>query len=97
LRSDDHHTGRGAGKLAEIGGYGFRARDDRRTCGDPRRHRAARLQRRFLSTSGHILNHGNQIIVRLDRRTYSPVLRQADLPAITVPWLGARTVRYEFA
>jgi len=54
------------------------------------------LQRRFLSTSGHILNHGNQIIVRLDRRTYSPVLRQADLPAITVPWLGARTVRYEF-
>jgi hypothetical protein len=55
------------------------------------------LQRRFLSTSGHILNHGNQIIVRLDRRTYSPVLRQADLPAITVPWLGARTVRYEFA
>jgi hypothetical protein len=55
------------------------------------------LQRRFLSTSGHILNHGNQIVVRLDRRTYSPVLRQADLPAITVPWLGRRTVRYEFA
>jgi hypothetical protein len=55
------------------------------------------LQRRFLSTSGHILNHHNQIIVRLDRRTYSPVLRQADLPDITVPWLGDRTIRYEFA
>jgi hypothetical protein len=55
------------------------------------------LQRRFLSTGGHILNHGNQIAVRLDRRTYSPVLRQANLPAITVPWLGGRTVRYEFA
>ena len=39
------------------------------------------LQRRFLSTGGHILNHGNQIVVRLDRRTYSPVLRQANLPA----------------
>ena len=55
------------------------------------------LQRRFLSTGGHILNHGNQIVVRLDRRTYSPVLRQADLPEITVPWLGGRTLRYEFA
>ena len=56
------------------------------------------LQRRFLSTGGHILNHGNQIVVRLDRRTYSPVLRQADLPeTITIPWLGGRTLRYEFA
>jgi len=55
------------------------------------------LQRRFLSTSGHILNHGNDIVVRLDRRTYSPVLRQADLPAITVAWLAGRTVHYEFA
>ena len=55
------------------------------------------LKRRFLSTGGHILNHGNQIVVRLDRRTYSPVLRQANLPAISVPWLGGRTVRYEFA
>jgi Transposase DDE domain group 1 len=55
------------------------------------------LQRRFLSTGGHILNHGNQTVVRLDRRTYSPVLRQADLPEVTIPWLGGRTLRYEFA
>jgi DDE family transposase len=55
------------------------------------------LQRRFLSTSGHILHRHNQITVQLDRRTYSPVLRQADLPDITVPWLGGRTVHYEFA
>jgi hypothetical protein len=54
------------------------------------------LQRRFLSTGGHILNHGNQIVVRLDRRTYSPVLRQADIPEIS-PWLGGRTLRYEYA
>ena len=38
------------------------------------------LQRRFLSTGGHILNRHNEIVIRLDRRTYSPVLRQADLP-----------------
>ena len=56
------------------------------------------LQRRFLSTSGHILNRPNETIVRLDRRTYSPVLRQGDLPhTITIPWLGGRTLRYEYA
>ena len=56
------------------------------------------LQRRFLSTSGHILNRANQTIVRLDRRTYSPVLRQANLPdTITIPWLAGRTLRYEYA
>ena len=56
------------------------------------------LQRRFLSTSGHILNRRNETVVRLDRRTYSPVLRQADLPdTINIPWLGGRTLRYEYA
>ena len=54
------------------------------------------LQRRFLSTSGTILNRDNQIIVRLDRRAYSPVLRQADIPDTPVPWLGGRTLRYEY-
>ena len=56
------------------------------------------LQRRFLSTSGHILTRREETIVRLDRRTYSPVLRHADLPdAITIPWLGGRTLRYQYA
>jgi hypothetical protein len=56
------------------------------------------LQRRFLSTSGHILNRHNQLTVRLDRRAYSPVLRQADLPQhLTIPWLGGRTLTYEYA
>ena len=54
------------------------------------------LQRRFLSTGGDILNHNNEIIVRLDRRTYSPVLRQADLPTTEVPWWGGRRLRYEY-
>lgn len=55
------------------------------------------LQRRFLSTGGLILNHGSEIVVRLDRRTYSPVLRQADLPSVVVPWWGGRRLRFEFA
>jgi transposase len=54
------------------------------------------LQRRFLSTRGEILNHNNEIVVRLDRRTYSPVLRQADLPTTEVPWWGGRRLRYEY-
>jgi hypothetical protein len=55
------------------------------------------LQRRFLHTGGIVLNRGSEIVVRLDRRAYSPVLRQADLPTITVPWWGDRQLRYEFA
>ena len=56
------------------------------------------LQRRFLDTRGEIITNGDVITVRLSRRTYSPVLRQADLPPATnVPWWGNRTLRYELA
>jgi hypothetical protein len=56
------------------------------------------LQRRFLTTPGEIINSGDTITIRLDRRAYSPVLRQADLPADTpVPWWGNRTLHYEYA
>ena len=56
------------------------------------------LQRRFLNTGGTIHSHGSEIVVRLNRRTYSPVLRQATLPeTITVPWWEGRTLRYEYA
>ena len=54
------------------------------------------LQRRFLSTSGTITTTQTEIVVRLNRRTYSPVLRQADLPTTTVPWWGNRQLRFEF-
>jgi len=56
------------------------------------------LQRRFPDTRGEIITTGDVITVRLSRRTYSPVLRQADLPPATkVPWWGNRTLRYELA
>ncbi len=54
------------------------------------------LQRRFLSTGGTILNHGGTITVRLNRRTYSPVLRQAGIPQLAVPWWGGRTLHFEY-
>ena len=55
------------------------------------------LQRRFLQTGGLILNRGETIVVRLNRRTYSPVLRQADIPEVAVPWWGGRRLRFDYA
>ena len=55
------------------------------------------LQQRFLNTGGIIEHHEGQITIRLNRRTYSPILRQASLPeTITVPWWGGRTLRYRY-
>ena len=55
------------------------------------------VQRRFLETPGQIITTAETITVRLNRRAYSPVLRQADLPDTTVPWWGNRTLHYEYA
>ena len=56
------------------------------------------IQRRFLETPGQIITTGDTVTVRLERRAYSPVLRQANLPAETaIPWWGGRTLRFEFA
>jgi hypothetical protein len=54
------------------------------------------LQRRFLSTGGTITTTDTEIVVRLAQRTYSPVLRQAELPTTTVPWWGNRRLRFQF-
>jgi hypothetical protein len=54
------------------------------------------IQRRFLETPGQIITTADTVTVRLDRRAFSPVLRQADLPAATpVPWWDGRAIRYE--
>jgi transposase len=56
------------------------------------------LQRRFLDTPGEITTNGTSITVTINRRAYSPVLREADLPADTaVPWWGGRQLHFEFA
>jgi transposase len=55
------------------------------------------LQRRFLNSPGEVLNRGGEIVVRLNRKTYNPVLRQADLPVTEVPWWGGRTLRFEYS
>jgi transposase len=56
------------------------------------------IQRRFLETPGQIITEDDTITMRLERRAYTPVLRKASLPTTTVvPWLGNRTIHYEFA
>lgn len=55
------------------------------------------IQRRFLHTAGTIHNQHDTITVRLNRRTYSPVLRTANIPDTTIPWWGGRTLHFEYA
>jgi transposase-like protein len=56
------------------------------------------LQRRFLDSSGTITINHDQVTVRIDRRAYSPVLRQATLPPdTTVPWWHDRRLHFEFS
>jgi len=56
------------------------------------------LQRRFLDTPGEIISTSSGITVKINRRAYSPVLREADLPADTaVPWWAGRQLHFEFA
>ena len=48
-----------------------------------------RTARSASSTSGGtIINHGDRVTVRLDRRTYSPLLRSADIPTTLVSLVG---------
>jgi transposase-like protein len=56
------------------------------------------IQRRFLDSSGTININGDQVTVRIDRRAYSPVMRQASLPPdTTVPWWHGRRLHFEFS
>jgi hypothetical protein len=53
------------------------------------------IWRRFINTKGSITLGPDEVVVRLGERTYSPVLRAADLPTVEVPWWEGRRLRYE--
>jgi len=56
------------------------------------------LQWRFLDSSGTLNVSGDTITVRIDRRAYSPVLRQATLPADNaIPWWHGPRLHFEFS
>jgi len=53
------------------------------------------IWRRFVSTAGWITLGPKEVVVQLRSRTYSPVMRQAALPEVRVPWWGDRLLRFE--
>jgi transposase len=55
------------------------------------------IWRRFINTSGQITIHADHITCRLNSRTYSPVMRSADLPDTNIPWWNERRLHFEFA
>jgi hypothetical protein len=55
------------------------------------------IWRRFISTSGQVTIAPDDITCRLNSRTYSPVMRSADLPDTQIPWWNGRPLRLQFA
>jgi hypothetical protein len=60
---------------------------------------AKQLYRRFVETAGEIEVRAEEIVVRFDRRSHNPILRQAalDRACDPVPWLRGRRLLFEFA
>jgi hypothetical protein len=57
------------------------------------------LYRRFVETAGSIEIRPEDILVRFDRRSHNPVLREAalDRESHRIPWLDNRSVKFAFA
>jgi hypothetical protein len=55
------------------------------------------IWRRFISTSGQITIAADHVTCRLNSRTYSPIMRSAELPLIEIPWWDGRQLRFQFA
>jgi hypothetical protein len=54
------------------------------------------IWRRFVSSPGWLTLGPDEVVARIKARTYSPVMRSAQLPEITVPWWRDRRLRFEF-
>jgi hypothetical protein len=57
------------------------------------------LYRKFVETAGLVEVLADRVVVRLDRRSHNPILREAclDRDAPPIPWLGNRPVQFTFA
>jgi hypothetical protein len=56
------------------------------------------LNRLFVATQGFITVTPDELIVRFERRSHNPILREAalDRDRAAVPWLGGRRIRFTF-
>lgn len=57
------------------------------------------LFRRFIETAGQVEIEADRIVVRFDKRSHSPIIREAALDAdrLPVPWLGNKPLTFSFA
>jgi hypothetical protein len=57
------------------------------------------LYRLFVETGGAVRLGGEEIVIRFERRSHTPLLREAalDHKAEPIPWLGGRRVQFAFA
>jgi hypothetical protein len=55
--------------------------------------------RKFVETAGEVAIHGEQIVVRLDRRSHNPILREATLDQQCPPisWLNNLPVTFSYS
>jgi len=56
------------------------------------------LYRLFVATEGVVRTTAEELIVRLERRSHNPILREAalDREPIPIPWIGGRRIRFVF-
>jgi hypothetical protein len=57
------------------------------------------LFRRFVETAGLVETEEGRVVVRFDRRSHNPVLREAALDSepCRVPWLGNRLISFQYS
>jgi hypothetical protein len=58
-----------------------------------------KLYRLFVATEGVVITTPDEIVVRFERRSHNPILREAalDRESTPIPWLGGRRIRFVFA
>jgi hypothetical protein len=56
------------------------------------------LYRRFVETSGLVEVEEGRVVVRFERRSHNPVLREAalDREALPIPWLQNRLITFVY-
>lgn len=56
------------------------------------------VYRRFVETGGQVEVQSDQIVVRFDKRSHNPILREAELDkeCPSIPWLGGRKVAFVY-
>ena len=57
------------------------------------------VYRKIVETGGHLTLEGDQIMVKLDRRSHNPLIAQAfsQYKSLTVPWLENKKIKFDFA